>query len=356
MAVATSTQPDTTAPTVAITAPLTNTTISAVTSVTASVSDNVGVSNVQFLLDGTNLDVQDSASPYSIQWDTTTSTNGIHTLAARARDLAGNIATSSSITITVNNTTIPTQGPGGPILIVGSLGNPFSTYYKEILLAEGFNMYRLMDISVITAIDLATADVVILGDIPLTATQATMFTDWVNNGGNLIAMRPDASLSNLLGITSQGTSVSNAYFKINTTSAPGKGIADAILQFHGTADRYTLNGATEIASLYTNPATPLNAPSVTMHSVGTSGGHAAAFLFDLARSVIYTRQGNPAWSGQLRSGSMLCSGPCSRSVDLFFGNASFDPQPNWVDLANVHIPQADEAQRLLVNMILDMLV
>ena len=40
-----------------------------------------------------------------------------------------------------------------------------------------------------------------------------------------------------------------------------------------------------------------------------------------------------------------------RSDDLFFGDAAFDPQPNWVDLSKVAIPQADEQQRLLVNLL-----
>jgi hypothetical protein len=39
---------------------------------------------------------------------------------------------------------------------------------------------------------------------------------------------------------------------------------------------------------------------------------------------------------------------------LFFGAASFDPQPDWVDLNKVSIPQADEQQRLLANLILQM--
>ena len=33
-----------------------------------------------------------------------------------------------------------------------------------------------------------------------------------------------------------------------------------------------------------------------------NGGQAAAFTYDLARSVVYTRQGNPAWAGQERDG------------------------------------------------------
>ncbi len=86
---------------------------------------------------------------------------------------------------------------------------------------------------------------------------------------------------------------------------------------------------------------------MTIASVGTLGGQAAAFTFDLARSIVYTRQGNPAWSGQERDGIAPI-----RSDDLFFGAAAGDVQPDWVDLNKVAIPQADEQQRLLANLVL----
>ena len=43
-----------------------------------------------------------------------------------------------------------------------------------------------------------------------------------------------------------------------------------------------------------------------------------------------------------------------RSDDLFYGAKAGDAQPDWVDLAKVAIPQADEQQRLLANLILTM--
>ncbi len=103
-----------------------------------------------------------------------------------------------------------------------------------------------------------------------------------------------------------------------------------------------------MATLFSDATTPTSAanPAVTLRSVGSVGGQAAAFTYDLARSVVWTRQGNPAWSGQERDGVSPI-----RSDDLFFGNASFDPQPDWVNLDKVAIPQADEQQRLLVNLI-----
>jgi hypothetical protein len=94
--------PDTTAPAVSITAPVVGD-VSGSINVTANASDNVGVSGVQFLLDGANLGAEDVTAPYSVSWTTTTVANGNHTLTAKARDAAGNTTTSSGVTVNVNN-------------------------------------------------------------------------------------------------------------------------------------------------------------------------------------------------------------------------------------------------------------
>jgi hypothetical protein len=94
---------DTINPTASITAPANGATVSGTTTVTASASDNVGVAGVQFLLDGAALGAEDITSPFSIAWDTKTASNGTHTLSARARDAAGNLGTSATVTVTVSN-------------------------------------------------------------------------------------------------------------------------------------------------------------------------------------------------------------------------------------------------------------
>ena len=228
------------------------------------------------------------------------------------------------------------EGPGGPILVVASASNPFGRYYAEILHTEGFNAYTVTDISSVSAAMLSNYDVVILGEMSLTSAQVTTLTNWVTAGGNLIAMRPDKQLAGLLGLLDAGTTLTNAYLLINTATPPGAGLVNQTIQFHGTADRYTLNGATAAATLYSSASTATANPAVTLKTVGT--GHAAAFTYDLARSVVYTRQGNPAWAGHERDGN-----PPIRSDDMFY--------PNWVDLNKVAIPQADEQQRLLANLI-----
>ena len=263
-------------------------------------------------------------------------------------DLAGN-RLASDVVWSFTTRTSPAQGPGGPILVVASTANPFTTYYAEILRAEGVNAFATLDVNTVQDATLASYDVVLLGEMDLTPDQVSMFTTWVNNGGNLIAFRPDKELAPLLGLTDAGSTLANAYLLIDTTQQPGAGLVAQTIQYHGAADRYTLNGATSVAALYSNATTATTNPAVTLRSVGMQGGQAAAFTYDLARSVVYTRQGNPAWAGQERDGF----GPI-RPNDLFFGNASGDPQPDWVDLTKVAIPQADEQQRLLVNLLLQM--
>ena len=241
----------------------------------------------------------------------------------------------------------PAQGPGGPILVITSSSSPFSTYYAEILRTEGFNSFAVADIGGVTASTLSAYDVVVLSKMVLSTTQVTMLTDWVNAGGNLIAMAPDPKLNGLLGLTSTGGTLSNAYLLVDTSTGAGNGIVSQTMQFHGTATGYTLSGATRLATLYSNATTATANPAVTQRSVGS--GKAAAFAYDLATSIVYTRQGNPAWAAQERDGLAPI-----RSDDKFFGNRAGDVQPDWVDLSKVAIPQADEQQRLLANLIISM--
>ncbi len=98
--------PDIEAPTTAITAPANGATVSGTVSVTASASDNVGVTKVEFYLDG-GLQSTDTSAPYSWSWNTTTASNASHSLTSKAYDAANNVGTSSAVTVTVNNPPLP---------------------------------------------------------------------------------------------------------------------------------------------------------------------------------------------------------------------------------------------------------
>ena len=110
--------PDTTPPTVSITAPVSGSTVSGTVTVSASAADAGGVAGVQFRLDGVNLGAQDLTAPYSVAWNTATATAGNHTLTAQARDTAGNLASSTTVTVTVAapaDTTPPTVSITAPV-------------------------------------------------------------------------------------------------------------------------------------------------------------------------------------------------------------------------------------------------
>ena len=96
---------DNTPPTVSMSAPSSGASLSGAVTVSANASDNVAVSSVQFLLDGSNLGSAITAKPYTMSWNTSGTSNGTHTLAATATDSSGNTATSASVSVTVSNST-----------------------------------------------------------------------------------------------------------------------------------------------------------------------------------------------------------------------------------------------------------
>lgn len=91
---------DTIAPTVSASESGTSGTIT----LSASASDNVGVSKVEFYVDNV-LKASDSTSPYSASLNSTTLVNGSHSLVAKAYDGAGNVGTSTAVPFSINNTT-----------------------------------------------------------------------------------------------------------------------------------------------------------------------------------------------------------------------------------------------------------
>ena len=94
---------DTTPPQVSVTNPADGSVVSGTVQLTANASDDVAVAGVQFLLDGSKLNGEDTAPPYEISWNTVTTPNGLHKITASARDSAGNVTTSDAVNVTVSN-------------------------------------------------------------------------------------------------------------------------------------------------------------------------------------------------------------------------------------------------------------
>ncbi len=94
---------DTTAPTATLTTPQSWAEVKGVLSVQGTATDNRSVNRVEFYSGG-RLIGTDTTAPYAIDWDTTTFTDGRYWVSARAYDAAGNVGSSSSATINVDNT------------------------------------------------------------------------------------------------------------------------------------------------------------------------------------------------------------------------------------------------------------
>ncbi|MEJ0083002.1 MAG: hypothetical protein WDM78_19090 [Puia sp.] len=225
--------------------------------------------------------------------------------------------------------------------------NPFGRYQVEILRAQGYTSFKAMDITEVEANPamLNSYDVILLGQMKLNASDISLLTAWTIKGGTLIAQRPSSLLYPLMGIISSDSiadNYKNTYLLVDTTMGqPGAGIVGQTIQYHGVADLYNmLPGITSLATIYSSATTRTPYPAVTSASVGNNGGKAIAFAFDLAKSIVLTRQGNLSWAGQSRDGQ---TGPV-RSDNLFY--------PDYVDFNKIQIPQADELQHLLTNIIL----
>ncbi len=83
---------------------------SGIITVSASASDNVGVTQVEFYIDNV-LKASSSAPPYNATVDSTQLANGSHTLVARAYDAAGNAGASAPVAFSVSNSASDTTAP-----------------------------------------------------------------------------------------------------------------------------------------------------------------------------------------------------------------------------------------------------
>ena len=110
LVVTTSTPPDATPPVVSITTPTDGSTVSQQVSITAAATDASGVSSVSFSVDGAALST-DTSAPFTATWDSSTVSNGSHSIGATARDPVGNVGTATPIGVTVANAVDTTPQP-----------------------------------------------------------------------------------------------------------------------------------------------------------------------------------------------------------------------------------------------------
>ena len=119
--------PDTTAPQVTVTDPKAATTVSGIVALGATASDSVGVTRVQFKVDGQPVGAPDTTPPFQGSWDSRTASAGSHTVTAEASDAAGNKGASAGVNVTVDNSAPPPATIGIDRLVVRHAKAPSST-------------------------------------------------------------------------------------------------------------------------------------------------------------------------------------------------------------------------------------
>ena len=236
--------------------------------------------------------------------------------------------------LVVSNQVLAATTPSVLVITDTSTGNPYAPYLKEILATEGVGDVEVRPIADLNSTLLSGRRVVILGESTPTATQISDLDAFVTAGGGLIAMSPASSLDTLLGIATQSGTTLDGYMQI-TDPSTGAGLYTGTMQFHGPAKHMSLNGASQVAKLYSDRSSPTSWPAVTLGTHGS--GRTAAFAYDLAQSIVLTRQGNPA------------NANVDTDHDGYFRNV--DLYTNWVDLQRTEVPQADIQQRLFVRLI-----
>jgi hypothetical protein len=94
---------DTTPPSTSVNAPTNGSTVSATVTISASASDKVGVTKMEIYIDGALKTSNTNLTSISYSWNTTTFSNGSHSLVSKAYDAAGNVSTSLTVSVTVSN-------------------------------------------------------------------------------------------------------------------------------------------------------------------------------------------------------------------------------------------------------------
>lgn len=107
---------DTMPPVASISSPNDATSVSGLTTVNVSASDDTGVTRVELYVDGAVF-ASDPTAPHSFAWDTSVVNNGTHSLEAVAYDAAGNSGDSNLVRVTVDNSA---PAPAPPTVDISS--------------------------------------------------------------------------------------------------------------------------------------------------------------------------------------------------------------------------------------------
>lgn len=161
---------DTQAPSVAIFSPNSGVVVKDLVQVDVSATDNVSVAQVSLYANG-NLVGTDSVAPYQFSWDSTTVADGNVSLTASASDAAGNEASSSVVTVSVENQVSLKVSDQAPPTVM--ISKP----------TDGEKVSKVVTINVTADDDVAIGkvDLYIDGSLKTTTSSNTLSYNWNTN-------------------------------------------------------------------------------------------------------------------------------------------------------------------------------
>jgi hypothetical protein len=133
------TTPSDNAPTTSITAPANGATVSGTVNVSASASDDVGVTSLEIYIDGVAKASNTNSSSLIYSWNTTQVSNGQHQIYSKAYDSAGHVTTSSIVTVTVSNVAL-----AAPSFVSATAASAFGgiVAFGQVIGATSYQIFR----------------------------------------------------------------------------------------------------------------------------------------------------------------------------------------------------------------------
>ena len=176
--------------------------------------------------------------------------------------------------------------------------------------------------------------VILCGD-NFSGSEVDLVESYVRRGGGVIAICPDGKLAALCGVERKSEIIHGGYIQVEEGNEATAGVTSQSIQFHGSAFGYKVFDAKPVAWL--DDHSVVGRSNLAIGTREIEQGLISFWAFDLARSIAYTRQGNPQ---SPQENDLLWGG--RRTVNQFV---------NWIDLDRIEIPQADEHQKLFVNVL-----
>jgi hypothetical protein len=311
---------DTQSPAVAILTPRPGAALTGTGRLQVTASDNVGVTKVEFYVDN-GLRAVTVGTPYQWDFDTTTASNGAHTLKVLAYDMAGNVGQASETFTTQNSSvlprpTIPQHYPNIRIAELAYSGNPMGPV-EDALLKSSVDLV-IADIQSLSHIHAVAPNTPALIYSNASSIYLGLLTSWLNFADSQSIPRESAFYHVSHATFFAGDSASSQpvswFWGVYRGSTSW---ADVTGQAHGgSAGGVAFGAAGEALTIgYTDPFREIN---VALASAA-SGGWSAALEYPTA----VDGSGNPtAWAGLKTIADTTAGFKAS-------GQVRFDPPADW---------------------------